>query len=94
MTETSPAIALSCEDTPPASCGYVIPNTQLRIVGNNDDNSGKNLGPNELGQIYVRGPQVMKRYFKDPESTANTMDGDWIKTGDIGYYTEEGKQQL
>ncbi|XP_032681987.1 4-coumarate--CoA ligase 1-like [Odontomachus brunneus] len=90
MSEASPVIAVSCGNTPPASCGYVIPNTQLRIVGQNDDNRDKNLGPREMGQIYIRGPQVMKGYFKNPESTADIMEGDWLKTGDLGYYTEEG----
>ncbi|XP_014476031.1 PREDICTED: 4-coumarate--CoA ligase 1-like [Dinoponera quadriceps] len=90
MTETSPAISLSCDGAPTASCGYLISSSQMRIVGENDDNRDKNLGPRELGQIYVRGPHVMKGYFKNPEKTAETMDGDWIKTGDIGYYTEEG----
>lgn len=94
MTETSPAIALSSGGTPMTSCGYLVPNAQMRIVEYNDDNRDKNLGPREMGEIYVRGPQVMKGYYKNPESTAETMDGDWLKTGDIGYYTEEGKRRL
>lgn len=94
MTETSPVISLSNGSAPVTSCGYVISNTQIRIVGHNDDNRDKNLGISEIGQIYVRGPQVMKGYYKDPEKTADTMDGDWLKTGDIGYYTEEGERRL
>ncbi|EFN75708.1 4-coumarate--CoA ligase 1, partial [Harpegnathos saltator] len=90
MTETSPAISLNNGTAPLASSGYVLPNTQLRVVGYNDDNRDKNLGPNDIGHIYVRGPQLMKGYFKNPESTAESMDGDWYKTGDLGYYTEEG----
>lgn len=77
-----------------ASSGYLIPNTHLRIVGTRQDNLGKNLKLHELGEIYIRGPQVMKGYYKNPQATAHTMDGDWYKTGDLGYYTEHGKQDL
>lgn len=91
MSETSPVITISSGNTPPASSGYLVPNTQIRIVGHNDENLGKNLGPREVGQIYMRGPQIMKGYYKSPENTADTMEGDWLKTGDLAYYTEEGK---
>lgn len=76
----------------PTSCGYLIPNTQMRIVSTRDDTLGRNLGLREIGEIYIRGPQVMKGYYKNPKATADSMDGDWYKTGDLGYYTEDGKQ--
>lgn len=64
----------------------------MRIVSTRDDTLGRNLGSREIGEIYIRGPQVMKRYYKNPKATADTMDGDWYKTGDLGYYTEDGKK--
>ncbi|XP_050451591.1 uncharacterized protein LOC126851547 isoform X2 [Cataglyphis hispanica] len=86
------AVAAISASAPPASCGYLVPNTQMRIVGTRQDNLGRNLIPHEVGEIYIRGPQVMKGYYKNPQATADTMDGDWYKTGDLGYYTEHGKR--
>ncbi|XP_072752220.1 uncharacterized protein [Anoplolepis gracilipes] len=88
-SELSPLCTISL-DAPSLSSGYLIPNTQLRIVGTRQDNLGRNLIPGEVGEIYIRGPQVMKGYYKNPQATADSMDGDWFKTGDLGCYTEHG----
>ena len=53
-----------------------------------DIDSGKSLGPGEHGEVWVRGPQVMKSYMGASE-TAHLSDG-WFRTGDIGYFTEDG----
>lgn len=91
MSEASPVVSLSATASPDSS-GYLVPNTQLRIVGHDDDNPDKNLGIREVGEIYIRGPQLMKGYYKNPEATADTIKEGWLKTGDLGYYTEDGKQ--
>ncbi|XP_014615752.1 PREDICTED: 4-coumarate--CoA ligase 1-like [Polistes canadensis] len=88
MTETSPVVTLS-KTAPANSVGFPVSNTQLRFVKYKDDES-INVGPNEIGEIYVKGPQVMKGYYKNPQATQDTMDGDWIKTGDVGKYDELG----
>lgn len=89
MTEASPVIALNvnmkCE-----SVGFAVPNTQIRIVKKDGDKS-INVGPNEVGELYVKGPQIMKGYFKNPQATKDCMDGDWLKTGDLGRFDEDGK---
>ncbi len=91
LTETSPATHIS-PDQPgkirPASGGNVIPNTEAKIM---DVGSGAELGANQEGEIWMRGPLVMKGYLNHPEATAAAIDAEgWFKTGDIAYADEEG----
>ncbi|MDU9002238.1 AMP-binding protein [Sedimentitalea todarodis] len=89
MTELSPVSHL----TPPAlmragSSGLTTPNTECRIVSTQ---SGEDMARREVGELWVRGPQVMKGYLNNPEATAQTIDADgWLHTGDIGYFDEDG----
>jgi len=91
MTETSPVTHSSPSD--PAmvkfgSVGVPAPNTECKVV---DLETGKSLGPNQEGEICVRGPQVMKGYLNRPEATAQTIDTEmWLHTGDIGYVDDDG----
>jgi len=93
LTETTGAITLlPPEDHDPndarklLSCGYAQKGVELRIVG--DD--GRDLGPSQVGEIAVRSAQVMRGYWKLPEATARTIQGDWLFTGDAGYLDERG----
>jgi acyl-CoA synthetase (AMP-forming)/AMP-acid ligase II len=89
MTELSPVSHL----TPPGyykagSVGVTAPNTESRIV---DPATGEDLGFDEDGELWVRGPQVMKGYHNNPEATAITLDPDgWLHTGDIGHIDADG----
>jgi acyl-CoA synthetase (AMP-forming)/AMP-acid ligase II len=92
MTEVSPLSHASLPDPEshkPGSVGFCLPNTECKIV---DYNNGAELRANEEGEIWVRGPQVMKGYLGNPTATHEmiTPDG-WLRTGDIGYCDAEGR---
>jgi acyl-CoA synthetase (AMP-forming)/AMP-acid ligase II len=91
MTETSPVTHLVRRGSAQIkfeSVGPPVPNTEVKIV---DVATGAALGPNQVGEIRVRGPQVMKGYLNHEEATRATIDADgWLGTGDIGYADEAG----
>jgi acyl-CoA synthetase (AMP-forming)/AMP-acid ligase II len=91
MTETSPVTHSSPprpEDMKLGAVGTAAPNTECILV---DPATNAELGPNQEGELWVRGPQVMKGYLNNPEATARTIDSDgWLHTGDIGYADEDG----
>jgi len=60
--------------------------TELRVV----DPEGRTLPPNELGQILIRGPSIMKGYWNNPTETAKTIVNGWLHTGDLGRIDENG----
>ncbi len=89
LTEASPgAIAnpLDIEDWT-GMIGMPIPSTQATIL----DDSDRVLAPNEVGEICLRGPQVMAGYWKRPDETALTITREgWLRTGDMGFMDERG----
>ncbi|MEE2905040.1 MAG: 4-coumarate--CoA ligase family protein [Gemmatimonadota bacterium] len=87
LTETSPVTHMAPNrekgQTPHASVGPVLPNTEVAIV---DISTGQRLGPGESGELWIRGPQVMQGYLGQPEATGATIDEEgWLHTGDIAY---------
>ncbi|KAK8942082.1 4-coumarate--CoA ligase-like 5 [Platanthera guangdongensis] len=70
------------------SAGLLVPNTEARIV---DPMDGKFLSMNSPGELWIRGPFVMKEYFKNEEATRLTLDLEgWLRTGDLCYIDEDG----
>jgi 4-coumarate--CoA ligase len=89
MTELSPVSHTTVRgDVVPGSVGVTLPNTQTRIV---DPGSGEDAPDGQDGEIWVRGPQVMKGYLNNPAATTLTLDEDgWLHTGDIGHIESNG----
>jgi len=88
LTETSPVATIN----PPnldfnGSIGLPIPSTEIAIK----DDAGQDLALGQIGEICVRGPQVMRGYWKRPDETAKVMlPGGWLRTGDVGHMDEKG----
>jgi acyl-CoA synthetase (AMP-forming)/AMP-acid ligase II len=91
LTEASPGTHAPFAAGPwskPDSIGACIPNTECKVV---DVETGAELSPNQPGELWIRGPQVMRGYLNRPEATAQTVTPDgWLRTGDIGYADEDG----
>ena len=89
MTELSPISHATWHDTARhGSSGQAAPATLCRIV---DPETGADLGPDEEGELWIKGPQVMKGYLGNPEATAETLTEDgWLKTGDLAIIDEDG----
>ena len=92
LTETSPVVVINPLDgtNKIGSVGLPLPNTDVKFI--DDDNNEVGIG--ERGEICVKGPQVMKGYWKRPDETNEVMDGDWLKTGDIAVIDEDGFIQI
>jgi len=69
----------------PTSCGRVVPSVEVRVT----DSEGRVLGPNEVGEIWFRGPHLIRGYWNRPDATAETIVDGWLRTGDIGRIDEE-----
>ncbi len=68
------------------SIGIPLPSTEMKIV----DEKGNDVPPGTKGEIIIKGDNVMKEYFKNPEANKETLKNGWLYTGDIGYMTEDG----
>ncbi|XP_045170274.2 uncharacterized protein LOC123532762 [Mercenaria mercenaria] len=89
MSEASPATHTTPSDGwKYGSIGIPIPNTESKIV---DIETGCDLDVDQHGEIWVRGPQIMKGYLNNTEATGETINEDgWMRTGDIGYFDKDG----
>jgi long-chain acyl-CoA synthetase len=90
MTETSATVTShGAEDylNRPDSCGPPVPVSDLKIM--NEDGRSE-LAVGEVGELWARGPQIVRGYWNDPEATAATFVDGWVRTGDLARLDEEG----
>jgi len=91
MSEATAAISLSPQDAARrkfGSCGYLLPSCEARVV---DPASLRDLDAGGTGELWLRGPQIMQGYWRQPQATADTLVGDgWMRTGDIGRFDPDG----
>jgi len=66
-------------------CGKPFPGHEIRVMGPNGA-----VGDRQVGEVWLRGPSVTAGYFGNPEATAESFSGGWLKTGDLGYTTADG----
>ncbi|MBI4609750.1 MAG: long-chain fatty acid--CoA ligase [Candidatus Rokubacteria bacterium] len=87
LTECSPFASYNHETRhKPGSIGTPIENVEMKVV----DENGNELPDGELGEIVIKGPNVMKGYFRNPEATAQAVRNGWLHSGDIGYRDPDG----
>jgi acyl-CoA synthetase (AMP-forming)/AMP-acid ligase II len=89
MTETTATVTThSGEDYlhRPESCGPAVAVADLKVT----DGDGRELPPGEVGELWARGPMIVKGYWNKPEATAATFVDGWVRTGDLARLDEEG----
>ena len=88
LTECSPFASYN-HDTAfrPGSIGTPIENVEMKVM---DPATGQEVADGELGEILIKGPNVMKGYFRNPEATAQAVRGGWLHSGDIGSRDADG----
>lgn len=88
LTETGPTISQTRLYLPLDNCsvGYPLPGEEVKVVGT----GGVSLPANEIGELWVKGPNVMKGYFRKPEQTAEVLIDGWFNTQDLVFMDETG----
>jgi long-chain acyl-CoA synthetase len=88
LSETSPVASFNLPDMvrKPGSIGVPVEGVQMRLI----DEAGQTVPEDEIGEIAIRGHNVMKGYWGKPEATAEAMIGDWFRTGDMAKVDSDG----
>src|SRR5262245_8788495 len=88
MSETSPVVSFNHPDRPrkPGSIGVPIAGVEMRLV----DSRGADVAEGDVGEIAVRGPNVMKGYWEMKEATEEAIPDGWLRTGDLAKRDDEG----
>lgn len=90
LTESTAGIVRTMtpeETSRPGTTGRLVAGVEAKIV---NPNTGEAMSPGEQGELWLRGPSIMKGYAGDPESTSATLVDGWLRTGDLCYFDNEG----
>ncbi|MGC1330815.1 AMP-binding protein, partial [Pseudomonas sp.] len=92
MTETSPVATVNpIQNIQVGTIGIPVPSTRCKVT----DDEGRELGLGEVGELCVKGPQVMKGYWQRQEATDEILDAEgWLKTGDIAVIQDDGYMRI
>jgi len=90
ITHANPYPKESKESRIIGSIGLPISNTDMKIMDLETGTKEMSYGPEGIGELCVKGPQIMKGYYNRPEETAQTIRDNWLYTGDIAYMNSEG----
>ena len=93
LTETAPVASVRLQRRPVVgTIGPVLEEMEVKLL---DPDSGKEVGPGKKGVIYLKGPNIMKGYYKRPDKTAEVLTTDgWLNTGDLGMMTHKGELRI
>ena len=88
LSEASPVVSVNPLDRPrkAGSVGMAVPGVEVKVINGEE----RELGPGEVGELIVRGGNVMSGYYNQPEATAQAIRGKWLFTGDLAKIDEEG----
>lgn len=88
LTEASPVVCCNLlSDPKPGNCGFPFPSTHVRIM----DSMQKELDVNQIGELEVKGPQVMQGYWKNPSASQKVLNSQgWLSTGDLAKVNSKG----
>jgi long-chain acyl-CoA synthetase len=91
LTETTAVATFSGASAPPGTVGQAVFDTQIEIR----EGTGKPVGANTAGEVYVKGPTVMRGYHNRPDATSAVLSADgWLRTGDIGELDSAGNLRI
>jgi long-chain acyl-CoA synthetase len=91
LTETTAVATFSGATAPPGTVGPAVFDTEIEIR----EISGEPVGPNTAGEVYVKGPTVMRGYHNRPDATTEVLSADgWLRTGDIGELDDAGNLRI
>ena len=93
LTETTPVVSVRLQHHPvPGTIGPLLAELEMKLI---DPETGKEVGPGTKGEIHLKGPNVMKGYYKRPDKTAEVLTPDgWLNTGDLGMATFKGELRI